>query len=127
MSKELVNFKYNFNRQNQENALLKAITLKEFQEFFERLFGQNARRLDVRFNSVAHKAQEACEPFPKPLSFSALFEDMDISQISKMDINQECKALKADVVRREVQFASLDEMKAKLGQLPDVYTMNNCK
>ena len=60
---ELVYFKFNFNRQEQEIEILKAITKEEWQKYFEVLFGDNARRLDIRYNSKAHQEQEAKNEF----------------------------------------------------------------
>ena len=54
LKSEIYSFKFRFNRQEIDIEILKSIGKGEWQEFFEKLFGENARRLDVRFNSQAH-------------------------------------------------------------------------
>lgn len=57
---EISKFKFNWNRQETECTLLKeGISKQEWKTYFEALFGSNARRLDLRYNSKAHAEQEA--------------------------------------------------------------------
>ena len=64
---EIVTHKYNFDRQEQEIALIKTLTLQEFKDQFEQLFFQenNANRLDLHFNSQAHLAKQGKVDEPK--------------------------------------------------------------
>lgn len=59
-TEEFASHKYNFNRQNENLAMLPKITLKEFQAYFEKvLVGKTHRRLDICYNSKVHLEQEA--------------------------------------------------------------------
>ena len=59
-SAEITKSKFNWNRQETECTLLKeGISKQEWKTYFEALFGSNARRLDLRYNSKAHAEQEA--------------------------------------------------------------------
>ncbi len=61
-NKEVRESTYQFDRQEKECALLKTITKEEFQHFFDCMFNSGSKRVDIRYNSKAHKEmEEACE------------------------------------------------------------------
>lgn len=58
--------RYQFDRQSSEAKTLREITLAQWQQHFESLFGANCRRVDFRYNSHAHREQEAATEFKSP-------------------------------------------------------------
>lgn len=58
--------RYQFDRQAQEAACLKAIKKEEWQKHFDALVNSQVCRADFRYNSVAHKEQEEQTEFKFP-------------------------------------------------------------
>jgi len=76
---EVAFHRYQWDRQAQEAAALRAITKQEWQQAFEELlFSDKTRRVDFRYNSEAHAEQEANTEFKfesdKRYSSVALFK-----------------------------------------------------
>lgn len=95
---EISTHKYTFDRQEIECAMLKELTLKEFQKHFANVFSHKTmRRVDMHWNSEAHKEQEANA---KHL--------VDNYQISK----------------KEKKHTSIDAFKRAMGLYADTYKAN---
>lgn len=62
-SQEVSQHRYQFDRQSKECEVLKTITKQEWQAHFVALVNSEVRRVDFRYNSSAHKEQEATSEF----------------------------------------------------------------
>ena len=63
---EVGQHRYMFDRQQRECEVIRAITKAEWQQHFEALTHSEVRRVDFRYNSNAHKEQEAMSEFNFP-------------------------------------------------------------
>lgn len=66
LSMEVGHHRYMFDRQQRECDAIKSITRAEWQKHFEDLCHNEVRRVDFRYNSTAHKEQEAASEFKFP-------------------------------------------------------------
>lgn len=70
---ELDTHKYQFDRQEREIEALKKVTKAEFQAYFDKLIlKEGHRRLDVHWNSEAHRPQEEAASANQSTKFSSI-------------------------------------------------------